>query len=319
MGSREQPMTLRRAGVIAVHSVQRFALRVPDLAEAARFYAAFGLDVREEGGHLDLRTFGNDHVWGGIYEGSAKKLEYVTYGIFAEDEPVFRERIDKLGVASEPPGNGERSGLWLRDPDGLRLQLVVADKVSPSQKSRPIVTADFVPGERAAPARSAAAHVRPRHLSHVLRFTPDVPRMVAFCRDVLGIRLSDHSADIIAFMHGAHGSDHHLVAFAKSELPGLHHTSWDVGSIDEVGRGSEQMRNAGYVEGWGVGRHAIGSNYFYYVRDPWGSWSEYSFDIDFIGADLDWRAADHPLEDSLYVWGPPPHPEFINNHEGRST
>ena len=143
--------------------------------------------------------------------------------------------------------------------------------------------------------------------------------MVAFCRDTLGLRLLDQSADVIAFMHGTHGSDHHLLAFAKSHARGLHHTSWDVGSFDEVGRGSEQMRRAGYSEGWGVGRHVIGSNYFYYVRDPWNSWAEYSFDIDFIGPHLDWPAADHLPEDSLYVWGPPPHPEFINNHEATDT
>ena len=307
-------MTSRRSGVVAVHSVQGFAFSVPDLAEAVRFYTAFGLDVRKEGARLDLRTFGHDHVWGCIFEGPAKKLEYVSYGIFAEDEPAFHARITELGLACESPATGDGKGLWFRDPDGVTLQLVVADKVSPSQKSPPIAAAELGAGKRSAPARSAAAPVRPRHLSHVLRFSPDVPRMLVFCRDVLGIRLSDHSGDVIAFMHGAHGSDHHLVAFAKSHAPGLHHTSWHVGSIDEVGRGSEQMRNAGYAEGWGVGRHVIGSNYFYYVRDPWGSWAEFSFDIDFIGADHEWPAADHPPEDSLYVWGPPPHPEFINNY-----
>ena len=312
-------MTSRRSDVVAVHSVQRFAFSVPDLTTAARFYTAFGLDVRKEGARLDLRTFGNDHVWGRIFESAVKKLEYVSYGIFADDEPAFHERIAQLGLACEVPAIGDGKGLWFRDPDGVTLQLVVADKVSPSQKSLRTAAAGVAAGKGSAPARSAAPPVRPRHLSHVLRFSPDVPRMLAFCRDVLGIRLSDHSGDIIAFMHGAHGSDHHLVAFAKSHSPGLHHTSWDVGSIDEVGRGSEQMRNAGHSEGWGVGRHVIGSNYFYYVRDPWGSWAEFSFDIDFIGSDLDWPAADHPPEDSLYVWGPPPHPEFFNNYEGLST
>jgi hypothetical protein len=51
-------------------------------------------------------------------------------------------------------------------------------------------------------------------------------------------------------MHSAHGSDHHMVGYAKSNGPGLHHLSWDVGSIDEVG--AEQCRSAGYAEGWGV-------------------------------------------------------------------
>ncbi|MDQ6620245.1 MAG: metapyrocatechase, partial [Pseudomonadota bacterium] len=134
-------MTSRRSGVVAVHSVQRFAFSVPDLAEAARFYTAFGLDVRKEGARLDLRTFGHDHVWGYILESSVKKLDYVSYGIFAEDEPVFRKRITELGLACDPPAMGDGTGLWFLDPDGVALQLVVANKVSPSQKSRPITAA----------------------------------------------------------------------------------------------------------------------------------------------------------------------------------
>ena len=59
----------------------------------------------------------------------------------------------------------------------------------------------------------------------------------------------------------------------------------------------------------------LGSNYFYYVQDPWGSWAEYSFDIDFVPADVDWPAADHPPEDSFYIWGPTVPDDFIINHE----
>jgi|SRR5450631_1169368 hypothetical protein len=33
---------------------------------------------------------------------------------------------------------------------------------------------------------------------------------------------------------------------------------------------------------WGVGRHTIGSNFFHYIQDPWGSWFEYYSDMDFI-------------------------------------
>ena len=66
-----------------------------------------------------------------------------------------------------------------------------------------------------------------------------------------------------------------------------------------------------------MGRHVLGSNYFRYVRDPWGSFAEYSYDIDFIPADVEWQAADHPPEDSFYVWGPPVPDDFIVNHENR--
>lgn len=308
--------TPKRPGALGVHSVDRFVFSVPDLAQAEHFYRAFGLDVRTHAGHIDLYTHGHPHRWASVFaSGQPKRLEYVRFGIYAEDEAALRERIDTLGIACEPHPLAEPGGLWLRNPDGTPWQLVVAPKVSPSHKSahtdRPVVP----PGAGAAPARSRAPHIRPRALSHVLFFTADVPRMTRFCSEVLGLRLSDGSADIIAFLHGPHGSDHHLVAFAKSHAAGLHHSSWDVGSIDAVGGGAEQMRIAGYDQGWGLGRHVLGSNYFHYVRDPWGSFAEYSFDIDHIPHDLEWPAADHPPEDSLYVWGPPVPGDFITNHE----
>jgi hypothetical protein len=116
-------------------------------------------------------------------------------------------------------------------------------------------------------------------------------------------------------MHGVHGSDHHMVAFAKSNAPGHHHYSWDVGSISDIGIGAMHMLENGYDRGWGLGRHVLGSNYFHYVRDPWGSYSEYSADIDYVPSDCDWAAGDHPPHDSLYVWGPNLPDDFIHNYE----
>jgi catechol 2,3-dioxygenase-like lactoylglutathione lyase family enzyme len=309
-------MFSRRPGIVAVHSVDRFVYTVPDLTVAEKFYETFGLDVRKHDGQLDLYTFGHPHCWASIFQsGERKRLQYVRHGIFAEDEAEFRSRVAQLGIGTEPHDLGDKHGVWLRDPDGIATQLVVAPKVSPSAKTSSHPSYAVAPGAGAAPSRSNVTTVRPRYLSHILRFSPDVPRMIAFCRDVLGLRLSDRSGEIIAFVHTPHGSDHHLVAFAKSHAPGLHHSSWDVGSVDEVGAGAEQMRNAGWDKGWGVGRHVLGSNYFNYVQDPWGSFCEYSFDIDFVPAELDWPAADHPPADSLYVWGPPVPANFIANTE----
>jgi catechol 2,3-dioxygenase len=157
--------------------------------------------------------------------------------------------------------------------------------------------------------------VRPLYLSHVLLFSADVARARAFYEDVLGLRLSDHAGSVIAFLHTPHGSDHHLLALAQSDGGGLHHSSWCVDALDDVGLGMEQMVAAGYPDGWGVGRHVLGSNYFRYVRDPWGSFVEYSFDIDFIAPGQEWPAADHPAHDSLYVWGPALPADFVTNHE----
>lgn len=312
----------RRAGAIGVHSINRFVFTVPELGAAQHFYTSFGLDVRRTGQRLDLHTENNAHCWASIFEGEPqgrKRLEYLSFGVYEDDMPEFARRMSTHGIGCPPHPLSDGSGLWLRNPDGITLQLTVAPKVSPSAKMPPAERFPVPLGHGAAPARSQVTQVRPRALSHILMFTPDVPRMVEFNRDLLGLRLSDRSLDIIAFMHGAHGSDHHLVAYAKSNAPGLHHSSWSVGSIDEVGLGAEQMRTAGFDRGWGLGRHVLGSNYFHYVEDPWGSFAEFSHDIDFIAHDVDWAAADHPPEDSLYVWGPAVPDNFIVNHEQHPT
>jgi catechol 2,3-dioxygenase-like lactoylglutathione lyase family enzyme len=306
----------RRAGVTAVHSLHRFVFTVPDLDAAQRFYTSFGLDVRRDGDRLDLYTFGHPHRWGSIHRAAGtKKLQYLSFAAYDEDLEPLRRHADKAGApAIKPHPLADEEGLWLRDPDGTAVQVLAAPKVSPDAMD--VMEAQVArPGTAAAPSRSAAPPVRPRRLSHVLLFSSEVQRSARFYCDTLGLRLSDKSGDVIAFLHGAHASDHHMLAFAKSEGPGLHHSSWVVGGVDQVGMGMEQMTAQGYTEGWGVGRHVIGSNYFRYVRDPWGSFAEYSAGIDFIPADVEWKAADHPLADSFYVWGPPPPDYFVVNHE----
>lgn len=310
----------RRPNVLGVHSIHRFVFSVPNLEEAVKFYGTFGLEPRVRGDRVDLHTYGHPHAWGTVVaNGQPKKLQYMSFGIYAADEGAFRERIASLGLGCAPHPLSDGTGLWLKDPDGTPTQLVVAPKVAPSDKAVPNQTLVNATGPGVAPMRSKAVPVRPRRLSHVLRFTPDVARQIRFCEDVLGMRLSDKSVDLVAFLHGVHGSDHHLCAFVKSEAPGYHHSSWDVGSVDEVGWGAETMRAAGYTNGWGVGRHVLGSNYFYYAQDPWGSFAEYSFDIDHVPATVDWPSGDHAPEDSFYLWGPSVPDYFVANTEAQST
>jgi catechol 2,3-dioxygenase-like lactoylglutathione lyase family enzyme len=302
-----------RRDALAVHSLHRVVFTVPDLTEAQRFFTTFGLDVRRNDGRLELFTYGHTHCWGLVYEGGVKKrLQYLSFACFAEDFQSLAERIQRADVPHcNPHPLGTREGIWIRHPDGFPIQVLIADKTSPNAKSDPAPVAVVELGRGKAPSRSRAQRVRPRRLAHAVFFTESVDRAVSFYEDVLGLRVSDRSADAVAFLHGVHGSDHHMIAVAKSDGPGLHHISWDVGSVDEVGLGMEQMTQAGYVGGWGLGRHVLGSNYFYYARDPWGSYCEYSFDIDYIPAGLDWNQGDHPKQDSKYVWGPTV-PEYFN-------
>jgi catechol 2,3-dioxygenase-like lactoylglutathione lyase family enzyme len=306
----------RRAGVTAVHSVNRVVFSVPDIEVAEKFYTAFGMNVKRAGQQVDIYTHGHPHCWMSVIaNGKPKALQYLSFGIYADDEAAFAKTIAAKGIACEPHPLAPQGGLWLRGPDGTSMQLLVAPKVSPNSKTPASPPTPPARGTAAAPMRTKMSTVHPRWLSHVLLYTADVSRMIDFCHDVLGLRLSDRSVDIVAFMHTPHGSDHHLLAFVGSAGPGLHHTSWDVGRLDDVGEGSEQLRAAGYTDGWGVGRHVLGSNYFYYARDPWGSFAEYSFDIDYIPSTTDWQSGNYPPEDSFYLWGPAVPEWFTANTE----
>lgn len=306
----------QRTDVLAVHSIDHVVFTVPDIEDAVKFYTAFGMDVRRDGHALNVFTVGNPHCWMRVVENKQPKaLQFLSFGIYAEDEAAFKQKIETLGIGCAPHPMATRPGLWLKGPDGHPFQLVVADKVSPNQKTPASAARGPARHTASAPARSQIGKVHPRWLSHLLLFTPSVSGLIDFSEAVLGLRLSDRSGDLVAFMHTPHGSDHHLLACVHSEGPGLHHTSWDLGSLDEVGEASEQMRNAGYVDGWGVGRHVLGSNYFYYVKDPWGSFAEYSADIDFIPADQKWTAGDYAPEDSFYLWGPSVPEWFVINTE----
>jgi len=305
----------KRPGELGIHSMDAFNMIVPDLRVAEDFYMAFGLDVREEHNTLGLYTHGSNQRWGSVGEGPRKKLNFLSFAVFEEDFDPMRRRIEAEGVPlMDAPRGFDSNGVWFHDHNGVLIELKIAEKSSPNEKSSFAMTS-MPAGTAAAPQRSRVAVVRPRRLAHVLIFTADVQRAIDFYSRFLGLRLSDRSGDGICFMHGIHGSDHHLIAFAKSSAPGLHHCSWDVGTIDEIGRGAMQMADKGFSKGWGLGRHVLGSNYFHYVRDPWGSYSEYSADIDYIPATHDWDAGDYPPHDSMYLWGPELPADFTTNHE----
>ncbi len=302
---------------VAVHSIHEFVFSVPDLAQARHFYTSFGLDVREAGGGLELYTFGHPQRWARVLAGAEKRLLWISWGIYAADREAFEHKLDGAGVVRVAAPDGAdtgNDGIWFAGPDGMAQQLLVSAKCSPDHKSARVFPPEHSPSGRA-PHRSELRQIRPNRLSHILTFTADVDASARFYTEVLGLRLSDRSGSLIAFLHGAHGSDHHLIALAASATYGLHHSSWDVHSFDDVGMGNQQMTQAGYARGWGLGRHVLGSNYFRYVRDPWGSYAEYSFDIDHIAASAEWPAGDYLPEDALYIWGEAPPDDFTRNYE----
>jgi catechol 2,3-dioxygenase-like lactoylglutathione lyase family enzyme len=302
----------------AIHSLDHFALRVPDLNVAASFYEAFGLSVARVGEVLTLKCAGSGHVWGRIVQGPSKGLAWLSFGCSDTDYRGLLRQLEATGAQREDgPREAESGGSWYTDPDGNLLQIKVGPKVSPSgRRAPPPAAAERLRAVEA--GRRNAPRVRPTRLSHVQLFSHDVPRQTEFYSATLGLGVADTSLDLLSYLYGQQGSDHHLLAFAKSARRGFHHVAWEVSSMEECGLGGMQMHDAGYREGWGVGRHGVGSNHFQYVRDPWGSYCEYSANIDFIAAGTPWPTGQHAPLDALSYWGPDLPESFLVNSEAAS-
>jgi len=300
---------------MAVHSLLSYALTVPDLEAGRRFYSTFGLVPAERDGALAFRCEGREQDQVLLAEGSKKRLNHLRFGAGAEGLTAIRTGMRARDVQEiDAPHRAFGGGLWLADPDGNPINIR-------SETPRPWRSAKAFainqPGHyerrgRGCPPRS---EVRPARLGHVLLFTPRLEEMTAFYGEILGLRLSDRVPGVIAFMHLPCGGDHHVLALLKDARPGFHHASFEVESPDDIGLGARAVLEAGYRNGWGLGRHVIGSNFFHYLRDPWMSLAEYFCDIDQIPADGSWRAQDHPGEDALFRWGPPVPEDFGRNFE----
>jgi len=126
-----------------------------------------------------------------------------------------------------------------------------------------------------------------------------------FFTDGLGFKTSDHIKGHGSFLRCS--TDHHNVLVLAAPVNFLHHTSWQVDDVDEVGRGAQAMLEADpdrHV--WGLGRHHAGSNFFWYLKDPAGNFCEYYSDMDCIPEDALWTPEDFEGAQGLFSWGPPP-------------
>ena len=302
-----------------IHSIDHFGLVVPDLRIATEFFWAFGLDVVEiPGSNLELRAGGAQRCWARIFPGWSRTLGYIAFRCFPEDfERICAQVVRAGGTPATPFPEAPPDGYWFRDIVGNLVQLRQGPIDAPVKLDRGVVSTAL---QRDAVARnvlirSDIREVQPLRLSHVMLFVPQMEAVMAFYVQALGMRITDSADGLVGYMHTRHGSDHHIVAFAASSATGWHHSSWEVPDMDDVGSGATQMRAAGFCDGWGVGRHILGSNYFYYARDPWGSFCEYAAHIDYIPAGADWKERTHARDEILYIWGPDSPSDFTVNSE----
>ncbi len=304
---------------MAVISSYSYTLEVPDLDEGIRFYSDAGLIPVREGNVVKLSCQGQSResvvLLGGF---PGKRLHHIT--LRAEALGEIAASVGTCGgiVVGAPDGFDEE-GLWMTDPHGMLIHLIERPSdpaLAPVEQftvNQPghldrIRRSAILPGASYAPAA-------PLRLGHVLLFTPDVAASVRFMTKALGMGLADRAQEVIAFCCARKNSDHHVVAFALSPGIGFHHGSFQLTDPDAVGRGGAALLAKAGKGDWGFGRHTIGSNFFHYIQDPWGSWFEYYCDMDYIDDYALWTPTNYAMDDSLASWGPAVPRDFVHNYE----
>ena len=250
-----------------------------------------------------------------LTEGPVKRLDHVAFAVEPDSLPDWQRHLEGLGLKlldgpAEVPG-----GLWLRDHEdnliNLRDEGIVPWREFGTTDAQDANVGDRVRRIDQARWLTADEQPRPQRLGHMLIFSTDPAASEVFYTRTLGLRLSDRIRNGPVFMNSGPG-DHHVFGFVPGTHPGLHHSSWMVAGIDQIAMGARTMAEAGYTKGWGLGRHTLGSNLFHYIQDPWGSWIEYSGDMDCITED--WKPNDWDIPAA--VWGPgEPPADFITNQE----
>lgn len=297
---------------MALHRLTGITLGVPDVARTAAYYEDFGLTRVEGAVGADRARFST--VDGGeqlaVVRSARRRL--LDLGVGADD-PDDLDRVARALERLEVEVIRSATSVEAVDPGtNVRVRVEIAERISSdpgplATYNRPGATDRL--NERASSV-SREAPVRPRKLGHVVLGSTQQEASQRFFTEGLGFKVSDEVKGAAAFMRCS--TDHHNVLVQSAPVDLLHHTSWQVDDVDEVGRGASAMLEADPERHvWGLGRHAIGSNFFWYLKDPAGNFSEYYSDIDCIVDDALWKPRVWEGARALYDWGPPPPPSFL--------
>lgn len=291
---------------MALHRLASITIGVPNVEATCRYYADFGL--ARDGTNFST-TDGGAQLR--IVESSSRRLIELCVGVDDSDDlDRVSAGLDRLEIVSQRKVDSVRA-----NETNSGIQAVV--QVLPRIPGGPISEGpdhDSRLSEREnhrEPAIDREGPVRPHKLGHVVVGTPDAGATQQFFADAIGFKISDVVRDTAAFLRCS--SDHHNLLIQPSPVAFLHHTSWQVDDVDDVGRGATMMLE-GHPERhvWGLGRHYIGSNFFWYLRDPAGNFSEYYSDMDTITDDQIWTPGTwEPTLRSLYAWGPDVPPSML--------
>jgi catechol 2,3-dioxygenase-like lactoylglutathione lyase family enzyme len=294
---------------MAIHRLDSIRLAVADAEKQRTFYEAVGLTSDSTGSRFSSPDGGEQVV---VEHGDFRRLLDVNLSAADEsDLSVIASRLNGLGLTATM-----RDGALHAVDPATRVDFTVrvGDLLT---RPAEVATVHNGPGRHERVNTRAAGVIprarAPRRLGHLVIGTPDWEGTVRFLVEGLGFRVSDSFPGIIAFLRCS--TDHHNVAVVGSEVPHLQHYSWECDDVDHVGHNATALLNAELAEqGWGFGRHFVGSNFFWYLLEPSGSFIEFYSDMDVITDDIEWETRGRTPVGPEHIgnsWGPRMPLEFV--------
>jgi len=275
--------------------VESLVYGVADIAAGVRYYRDWGLDLVEQGtrGAVFATPAGqtirilphDDRALPAAPDGDGSTLRHAVWGVDSADdlEALAGALADDREVVRDADGS-----LRTVDECGFSIGLAVS-RPQPVDVAPPLVNLNqneqrlnaFVEGIEQA---------RPLRLGHIVYFVPKqgAERQSEFYLDRLGFRLSDRTLGRGDFMRCAGSRDHHnLFLLQRDGAAAFNHAAFEVRNFDEIMMGGSFMKQQGWVPDTTPGRHILGSNLYWYFRNPCGGNTEYFADMDCM--DDDWQ------------------------------
>ncbi|MBN42490.1 MAG: glyoxalase [Alphaproteobacteria bacterium] len=187
----------------------------------------------------------------------------------SEDLAHDREVTELDGVLCFADESGNGLGLMLEAPIETDVEIVPHNVNTTEPRMNAVI--------------NPAAQANPIRIGHVVYMIEmaDREKAVSFYLDRLRFRLSDSTKTGGDFMRCEGGHDHHnLFLVSRADRNAFDHASFEVENFDMVMIGGKFMKEKGWDQDTTPGRHILGSNYYWYFKNPAGGRTEYFADMD---------------------------------------
>ena len=309
---------------VKVQRLAHIGLWATDVAAQARFYRQIlGFDLRlpQDGSlHQDMDldevnmflALGDDYQTLGLFNdtrttasngrrpATRTPLHHLAFTVETDAElAALAARLKMSGIeltfsprdGFADPEHGLGDTLWLADPDGNRIEILVA--------ADPLFSRTYPTVGSRQPA------LRPSGLQNIALRTQQLETMVDFYTEALGFDISDWLLRECAWLRC--NNDHHTLVLMQG-TPGIEHIGYTIGDGSEILRWADQFGQRQVPILWGPGRHGVGGDLFLRCADAEGVHIELSaelqqyYDLDVTSPPRLW----HTRSLALNLWGTMP-------------